>query len=92
MTEQAVEQDDIEEVKEESKAAAVTGEGERRRHLTDQSNEHDVSIGNRTAEELVGDILASDPLDDDDDDDLDVMLSNSIAKPDAGQVDGTTAS
>ena len=45
----------------------------------DQSNEH-VSIGNRTAEELVGDILASDPLDNDD---LDVMISSRIAGKEA---------
>lgn len=47
---------------------------EQRQTSTDQSNE--ISIGNKTAEELVGDILTSDPMDDD----IDAMLSRNISK------------
>ena len=46
---------------------------QQRQTSTDQSNE--ISIGNKTAEDLVGDILASDP----NDEDLDLMLTKSIA-------------
>ena len=64
---------------EEMKSREEKGIGEpqilqqQRQTSTDQSNE--ISIGNKTAEDLVGDILASDP----NDEDLDLMLTKSIA-------------